>query len=161
MYAWNQLLSLAACVQDARIERVDAAEELAPMVDGLTRGLAPSMLIYLDAIEHGPRSVQLRAAYQVGLAHVALVTRARACLATRGRLVRDPDAGARVAALRAGLEPLLRRAGRTAWISFAVIVRAAADDPALVADPVAAAVVRQARAQLASMTAPPWVLEAP
>jgi len=138
--AWNQLLSLASCLQDASIEHVSQPDELAPMVARLTRALAIPMEIYLGAIERGPGPVQLRAAYQLAMAHVALIVRARCSLA-------DP-------ALSAELEPMLERSARIAWLTFAVIDRAAAQDPTLARDPVAQNMVRNARAMLRLLSPP-------
>lgn len=142
---WNQALSFAACLQDDAVARVDRPEQLAPLVDELSRRLAPAMVIYVYALQHGPGPIQVRAAYQIAMAHVALITRARASLA-------DP-------ALDARLEPLLARAKRIAGLSFAVLDRAVAENPALAPDPVTREMVRSARETMAAFPAPAGAVE--
>lgn len=131
---WNQLLSLASCLQDASIERVSNADELAPMIERFQHGLAMPMMIYLRALEEGPGDVQLRAAYQVGMAEVALIVRARSSLA-------NPS-------LRSELEAMLARPTRFARMTFEVMDRAVDEDPTLASDPITRAMVRSARGML-------------
>lgn len=142
---WNQALSFAACLQDNAVARIDRPEQLAPLVDELSRRLAPAMVIYVYALQHGPGPIQVRAAYQIAMAHVALITRARASLA-------DP-------ALDARLEPLLARARRIAGLSFAVLDRSVAENPALAPDPVTREMVRSARQTMAAFPAPAGAVE--
>ncbi len=130
---WNQLMSLAACLQDDHLARVRDADDVAPMVEDMTRMLAPTLLMYLAALENGPAPVQLRAAYQIGAANLALVVRARTSL-----VASDP-------ALRAELEPLLLHAKQTAWIAFAAVAHAADANPAFAVDDVTRTMVRSAR----------------
>ena len=136
-YAWNQALSLAGCLEDSWVPRVYAASELQPMLDELAHRIAPAMLIYIYALEHGPGPVQLRAAYHIAMVHVALITRARAALV-------DP-------ALDVQLEPLLATPIRTARLSLMVIERAVQEEPDLAPDVVTREMVRSARATLAAM----------
>ena len=75
---WDALISFASCTQDRRVYLVEDAGELEGLVNALEDALAPSMQLYAAAIEQGPPDVQLRAAYHVGLAQIAMMTRARA-----------------------------------------------------------------------------------
>jgi hypothetical protein len=148
--AWNQLLSFAGCVQDATIAQITDREQLRPVVARLYQALAPSITLYLEAIEHGPPAIRLRAGYAAGMANIALVTRLRSSLVAPA----DPSDGAAVARYRAlhdELEPLLLRARRTAWVAFAVVDRVAAQDPSAARDPVTRNAVAAARAMLEQM----------
>jgi hypothetical protein len=148
--AWNQLLSFAGCVQDATIARITDWSQLRPVVDRLYDALAPSITLYLEAIEHGPPGIRLRAGYAAGMANIALVIRLRSSLVAPA----DGSGGAAVARYRAlqdELEPLLLRARRTAWVAFAVVDRAAAQDPSVARDPVVRHAVAVARAMLEQM----------
>ncbi|HEX7838557.1 MAG TPA: hypothetical protein VF469_13875, partial [Kofleriaceae bacterium] len=121
--AWDKLLSFAGCVQDASLEPITDLAQLPAEVGKRYDALAPAIMLYLEAIEHGPAPVRLRAAYAVGLANVALITRLRSSLVAPA----DPSNAAamvRYHMLQAELEPLLLRAQRTAWIAFAVVDRA-------------------------------------
>ena len=148
--AWNQLLSFAGCVQDATIARITDRAQLRPVVDRLYDALAPSITLYLEAIEHGPPAIRLRAGYAAGMAHIALVTRLRGSLVVPAD-ESDAEAAARHRTLHDELEPLLLRARRTAWVAFAVVDRAAAQDPSAARDPVARTAVAAARAMLEQM----------
>ncbi len=148
--AWDKLLSFAGCVQDASLEPITDLAQLPAEVGERYDALAPAIMLYLEAIEHGPAPVRLRAAYAVGLANVALITRLRSSLVAPA----DPSNAAamvRYHMLQAELEPLLLRAQRTAWIAFAVVDRAAAEEPAIAADPVARNAVVAARAMLRAL----------
>lgn len=145
--AWNQLLSFAGCVQDASVEPIADLAQLPALVDQRYDALAPAIVLYLEAIEHGPVPVQVRAAYAVGLANVALITRLRSSLVAPAERS-DAAAWMRYRRLHAELEPMLVRALRTAWIAFAVIDRAAEEDPAIAPDPVTRRAVVAARAML-------------
>ena len=149
---WNQALSLAACMQDAAIADVADPEDLDGLVQVLSEALAPSLMIYLGILESAPGPVQLRAAFQVGLANVALITRARCSLVTPKDLVTNPEAAARYRKLHAVLEPLLAHAKRTSQVAFTTVVRAAATTPMLVRDPVAKAMVQTARETLEALS---------
>jgi hypothetical protein len=142
VFGWNQLLSLAACLQDASITPLADPEQLDAMVDAYTRALEIPTTIYAGALEAGPGSVQLRAAYQLGMLHVTLIVRARTAIAGRDR------------ELHARLEDLLSRSTRAAWISFAVIDRAVREEPALDSDAVTTYMVRSARAMLEILPRP-------
>ena len=148
--AWNQLLSFAGCVQDATIPRITERAQLGPMVDRLHHALAPALVLYLEAIEHGPPGIRLRAAYAAGMANIALVTRLRSSLAAPADWS-DGAAVARYRALHDELEPLLLRARRTAWVAFAAVDRAAALEPSVARDPVVRHAVATARAMLEQM----------
>lgn len=51
-------------------------------------GVEPASRIYRDAIEHGPGTVPLRAAYQLGRAHARWIVRARGTGVSRDDLAR-------------------------------------------------------------------------
>jgi hypothetical protein len=135
--SWNQVLSFAGCVQDSAIVRFDAGDDLADGVAKLAKQLAPAMALYFAAIQHGPSSVQLRAAYEVGMAHVALVTRARSSIHPPADLRTNAAAARHYRELHERLEPALAQYAETAWLVFSTIDRAAKADPALASDPVA------------------------
>lgn len=143
---WGQVLSLAACVQDATVASITTSEQLRPTLESLAQALGPSTMLYVYAVENGPESVQLRATYQIGMAFVGLAIRARAS-------IRFPP-------LRAELEPLLEPVTRTARIAFTLIDRAVRNDPTLESDVVASYMIRDARlklAQLGGTFEPQWL----
>jgi len=156
VYAWNQALSLAGCLQDTTIERVTDPEQLDAMVDDLAHRAAPAMVIYLVALEQAPGPIQLRAAYQIAMDYVALITRARASLVAPPDLATNPEAARRYRALHDQLEKRLQKAEETAWVSFAVIGAAVEQDPSLATDPVNRNMVRSARAMLEVMRRSEW-----
>ena len=151
-HAWRQLLSLAACVQDGSVEAVDELGALAAMVEELSGRLALPMKIYLGALEHGDAPIQLRAAFQVGMAYVALSTRARSGIAA----LPDPaaatdDAARRHHQLHARVELLLVPARRAAWVAFRAIDAAVEEDGVLARDEVERYMVRAARQMLPAL----------
>jgi len=150
-HAWGQLLSLAACAQDGSIPAAADPADLAPMVEALSRRLALPVLIYLDALEHGDTPIQLRAAFQIGMAYVSLSTRARSSIAAPPDLASGGAAERRYHELHARLEPLLAVARHAAWISFRTIDEAATEDPALAGDEVERNMVRTARQMLTAL----------
>ncbi len=139
-FGWNQLLSLASCLQDNTIIPITDEDEVELIVDRYHALLYVPMLIYVGVLENAPGPVQLHAAYHVGMAYLTMVIRAR-------RSVTSP-------ALRAKLEPLVEPELRLAAVTFAVIDRVADEDPSLVADEVARNEVRSARALLRLLPAP-------
>jgi hypothetical protein len=148
---WRQLLSLAACVQDGSIVAVREPGGLEPMLDELSRRLALPMMVYLDALEHAETSIQLRAAFQIGMAYVGLSTRARSAIAAPPDLATNPAAARRYRELHAALEPLLAPARRAAWVSFRAIDEAAAMDAALATNEVERNMVCTARRLLGEL----------
>jgi hypothetical protein len=106
------------------------------------------MMIYMGALENGPGPVQLRAAYQLAMAHVNLIVRARSSIVVPPDIATNPGAAQRFYDLHVELEPLLARSERTAWLAFAVIDRAVAQDPTLAPDAVTQNMLRSARAML-------------
>jgi hypothetical protein len=144
---WQRVLSLAACLQDGSTSRVDDPLQLEELVAGMSRRLELPMSIYFAALEEAPASIQLRAAFQIGMAHVALTTRARSSIAA------PPDRAAlpRHRQLHDQLEPLLLPARQVAWTSFATIDRAAAQSSSLASDAVARHMIATARANLAAL----------
>jgi hypothetical protein len=149
---WQRILSLAACLQDGSVSRVDDPLQLEELVAGMSRRLELPMSIYFAALEEAPAPIQLRAAFQIGMAHVALTTRARSSIAA------PPDLAARAGAmthyrqLHDQLEPHLLHARQVAWVSFATIDRAAADDSTLASDVVARHMIATAREMLAALS---------
>lgn len=146
-FGWNQLLSLGSCLQDTTITPVTDEAELRPMVDRYHDALYLPMLIYVGVLENAPGPVQLHAAYQVGMAHLMMVVRAR-------RSVSSP-------ALEAKLEPMLEPSLRIARLTFAVIDRVVDQNPAFVTDEVGRAEVRSARALLRVLNSPTEMPPAP
>jgi hypothetical protein len=147
-HAWRQLLSLAACMQDGAVPSAIEPDEVEVMVEALSARLAPPLLIYLHALEHGDGPVQLRAAFQIGMAYVAFATRARSALAAPPDLATNPAAEQRYREHRDRLEPLLLPARRAAWISFQAIDEAAARSGADPGDEVERNMVCAARGML-------------
>ncbi|HEU4727271.1 MAG TPA: hypothetical protein VFT22_05270 [Kofleriaceae bacterium] len=159
-HAWNQLLSFASCVQDASAGRLTEPDQIEALVDELSEALSPALLLYVEAIEHGPPVIKLRAAYQAAMAHVALITRLRASISSPMDVL-DASAWARYRSLHDALEPHLVRAQQTAWFAFAVIDRVVTQDPALARDPVMRNVVRDARVMLRLLGASDRVRDVP
>lgn len=137
MRAWDQVLSFAACIQDSSVGRIGEDEDPSVTVATLVHKLSPAMALYFASIQHGPSWVQVRAAYEIGLAHVALLTRARASLPS--------SAGAEQ---RERLEAAVARYAETAWMVFAAIDRAARQDTAMATDPVTRYMVSDSRHML-------------
>jgi hypothetical protein len=134
---WDDVLSFAARIQDRSVYYVDDAEQLAFLVEELEAGLEPSLRLYISAVNEGPGPIQLRAAYYIGIGQVALMTRARASLAT-------PE-------LRDALEPLLEPHAQIACVLFATIDQQSLFDPSLAPDAANRFMIRSARDQLASL----------
>jgi len=147
MRAWDQVLSFSACIQDSTVGRIGDDEDPSVTVAMLAHKLSPAMALYFATIQHGPSWVQVRAAYEIGLAHVALMTRARASLVSPD-LRAGPEAVQRNREQHALLEAAIARYGETAWMVFAAIDRAARQDPALAADPVTRYMVWSSRQML-------------
>jgi hypothetical protein len=147
-FASQQALSFAACLLDTSVTRTDEPKALPGMVEELTNTSAPAMMVYLVALEHAPPSLQLRVAYQLGVANVALLTRARSSIAAP-----KPElaAHARYSKLRGMLEPLLVPVSRRAAASFVLVDKIARDMPELADDPVAAYMIRSARAMFGGL----------
>lgn len=138
---WNAVLSFAGCIQDNRVLRVERREQLPGLIVQLHEGLAPSLQFYVMALQLAPPPIQLRAAYAVGLAHVAMLTRARASLA-------DPRLGDE-------LERLLDRDARLAHRVFSTIVEISTGNPELAQDPMGRYIVRSS-ARFAAQLAKRW-----
>jgi hypothetical protein len=151
--AWDRMVSFATCIQDARVARIEHADQLPGLVEQLHEALAPSVELYVTVVERGPAPVKLRAAYHVGLTYVALLTRARSSIAAPDPA--DAAAVARHRELHASLEPLLEPFAKLVWLLFTAIDRAVAEDPALVPDAVTRYMVRSAR-ELAEQLGRSW-----
>ncbi|HWO23612.1 MAG TPA: hypothetical protein VNO30_32950 [Kofleriaceae bacterium] len=150
-HTWQELLSLAACLQDASVAAVGEPGELVPMVEALSRRLAPPMRIYLAALERGDALIQLRATFQIGMAYVALATRARSSIVVPAGAEADGDAARRHRELHARLEPLLVPARRAAWVAFRAIDEAAAEDGTLAGSELDRGMIRAAREMLPAL----------
>jgi hypothetical protein len=150
--AWRRYLSLAACVQDGSIEPATDPDQLAAMVEDMSQRLALPILIYLDALENAGTPIQLRAAFQVGMAYVALSTRARSAIAAPPDLATNEAAARRYRELHGRLEPLLVPARRAAWITFRAIEEAAAMDPSLGRDEVERHMICTARRMVPALS---------
>jgi len=137
MRAWDQVLSFAACIQDSTVAKIGEDEDPSVTVAMLAHRLSPAIALYFASIQHGPSWVQLRAAYEIGLAHVTLVTRARASLPSSASVEQ-----------RERLEAAVAQYAETAWMVFAAIDRAARQDPAMAPDPVTRFMVLDARRML-------------
>lgn len=147
-HGWRQVLSLAACMQDGAVPPATAPDELEEMVEALSVRLAPPLLVYLHALEHGDAPVQLRAAFQIGMTYVAFSTRARSALAAPPDLATNRAAEQRYRERRVRLERLLLPARRAAWVSFQAIDEAAARSGAEPGDEVERNMVCAARGML-------------
>jgi len=140
--AWNQLLSFAACVEDTRAV-VGTSGDIEQVVQDMAHALAPSLALYLQAIEKGPGPVQIRAAYHVGMAYIGLVTRARATI-TAPTDLKNEKAMAEFRDKHAKLEKLLAPALKACRMTFVVIVAAAKQDPSIISDEVTRSIVLKA-----------------
>ncbi|HEY6039679.1 MAG TPA: hypothetical protein VIV58_35605 [Kofleriaceae bacterium] len=149
---WNQLLSLAACLQDASITPVADREGLVNAMETYVHALEIPTTLYIGALRAGPGPVQVRAAYQIAMLHVTLIIRARSSLVTPVDFATNPEAARLDAELHADLEELLAPSLRVATVSFGVIVRAVEEDPTLAPDPVTRNMVHSARAMLEILT---------
>ncbi|HSD90332.1 MAG TPA: hypothetical protein VLB44_22540 [Kofleriaceae bacterium] len=145
---WSKALSFAGCVQDATVFEVSDPDELRPMLLELTRALAPTLALYLSIIQYGPEPVQVRAAYQIGMMYVALVTRARSSIVLADGEMSDPEAVREYRDLHDSLEPMLQRPIHTARLVFIMVDRVARENPSIAPDPVTKQMVRSARAML-------------
>jgi hypothetical protein len=150
--AWNQALSFAGCMQDSTLSQIDRIDQLPGFVDQLQTALQPALHLYTAAVEGGPGPIQLRAAYQIGMAEVSLVIRARSSIAVPD-FATNAAAAARHRELHDRLEPLLEPAAKAAWMLFTLIDRAVIEDPALATDAVTQNMVRTAR-ELAPLLGP-------
>lgn len=139
---WNQVLSLAGCVQENALATASTPAEVEAMVHRFSHGLALPAWLYLRALKSGPRTVQIRAAYQLGMLAVTLMVRTHASIPARDRR------------LHAALERQLAPSERIAWIAFDAIDRAVAKDPSLAPDPVTKGMVRSARTMLRTLPKP-------
>jgi len=144
---WDLRLSLAACVQDASVLPIDSPLDVEPLVTELTQRLVPAMMVWRDALDRGPPVVQLRAAFHIGFATVAMMTRARRSIGAPPQFSKV-DAAERERVLRARLEPYLTPSKQVAWAAFSVIDKVARDVPEFEADPVHRSMVRTARTLL-------------
>lgn len=143
--AWDQLLSFAACVQDATIARIEDPAQLEDLVDDLQSALSPALRLYTAAAEQGPGPIKVRAALQLALAEAALITRARASIVAPPDLRTNPVAAARYHALHDRLEPLLEPQARFACTLIAVVDRSVLGDPRLAPDAFTQSLLASAR----------------
>ena len=133
---WNRVLSFAACIQDASVEAVADAAMLPALVDRFAERLLPSLTLYASAAQNGPGPIKLRAVYQIGMAELDLMVRARLSITP---------------ALRPELEKLLAPSAAVALLSFSIIDQVVTEDPTLAPDGVTAYMVRRARELLVEL----------
>lgn len=153
---WNQILSFAACVQDASLEHIDDAEQLPALIARFELALAPSMALYLAALEHGPTPVQLRAAFQIGMMQISLITRARESLVAPDDRQKNAKSAASYRKLQHQLEPLLQTPAKLAWTLFMTIDQVASEAPSTITDDVTRNMVRTSHAMAQSLR---WSLD--
>lgn len=153
---WNQVLSFAACVQDTSLEHVDDPEQLPALIARFELALAPSMALYLAALEHGPTAIQLRAAYQIGMMQISLITRARESLIAPDDRRKNTKSAANYRKLQQQLEPLLQTPAKLAWTLFMTVDQVASEDPSTITDDVTRNMVRTSQAMAQSLR---WSLE--
>jgi len=137
--AWNQLLSYAASVG-----RIVSAFQLPGFIEQLEVALVPSLMYYVAAVQNGPGPVKIRAAYQIGMSQLTLVTRARMSMTS-------PELGEE-------LEPMLEAPAKLAWSAFTLIDRVATENPEVAPDVVTQNIVRSAR-QYAVLLERVWSFE--
>lgn len=142
---WNQVLSFAACIQDATVARIKDADEIEDFVDELQSALEPALELYVAAVEQGPGPIKARAALQIAMAEAALITRARASIAALSDLGSHVDAAAHHRELHERLEPLLEPQATFVWILVEIVDRAVAREPALAPDVVTRTLLASAR----------------
>jgi hypothetical protein len=147
---WERQLSRASCLADSTIFLVESPFDVGPMYSDMSFALRPAMEIWLAAIEEGPPIVRLRTAYHVGLAAVAIMTRARSSLVAPAGMT-ALEAPHRERVLRARLEPLLVPAKKVAVSAFSVIDDVARENPEFEHDPVQRAMVRSSRMMLRAL----------
>ena len=152
---WQQRLSLAACRQQLVVAPVSTPQQFGPLVASLDRQMAPSQVIYRDAMARGPGSIRILAAYGLGMTYRNIIVRARMALeagtafggATYGGGYLD-----HVRALHLTMEALLAREFDGARAAFTEVGRLAEADPAAArADTVTASAVTHAQGELAAL----------
>ena len=141
---WNSWLSFAACAQDASVGEIAAVDQLPGLVEDLQASLVPTLELYLAAVQRGPGPVKIRASFQMAMAQVALITRARSSIKAPARWT-DSRATVRFERLHAELEPLLEESALLAWRLMWAIDRTVTETPALAPDPVTRHMARMAR----------------
>ncbi len=139
---WTNLLSLATCMQEPRVPVMDDPAEVRITVETLTQELAPSMLIYVAALQNGPPAVQLRASYAIGLTSLALVTRVRSAIPPAN--LADPGSVRHAMFVHALAERWLEPAKQTVRVSMKLVVQLMLRDRSLAADPALRAMVDSA-----------------
>ena len=143
---WSNLISVATCMQQVRVPCIDDPAAVEGIVQGLAGEIAPSILVYVAAMEHGPNDAKLRAAYHIGLTSVALATRARSAIAVPD--LTDEVAAKRFRILHTRVEYALAPVLATARVSFGLVVTIAEHDRELRRDPVQRNMIRSAAAML-------------
>lgn len=141
---WNQVLSFAACLQDGSLARIENPDELPALIAQFQLAHAPSMTLYLAALQYGPPDVQLRAAFQIGQMQIGLISRARASLVAPADRRTNRRSAASYRELQQRLEPLLEDTAKLGWMLFNTIRHTASENPSLVFDDVTRNMVRAA-----------------
>src|SRR5689334_2770172 len=142
---WNQVLSFAACIQDATVARIEDANLLETLADEMQLALDPALQLYVAAMEQGPGPIKVRAALQIAMAEAALITRARMSIAAPPDLPTNAVAAARHRELHERLEALLEPQAIFASALVRVVDRAVAGEPRLAPDVVTRNLLASAR----------------
>ncbi len=136
---WDQRLSLAGCRPLVAPAAVSDPAKFPALITALETSAAPSLAAYRDAIDRGPAEIKIAAAYDLGMAYVNLMVRARNAVrvadtggmyggttyGNRGQTYLD-----RLHALHATLEQLLSGERAAALAAFDDVARLADENPA-------------------------------
>jgi len=144
LLAWDQRLSLAACLENTTDPPPPAREpeQLRALLGYLDDSVKQSRAIYRDAMAHGPTQIQVLAAFKLGMTSVNIMVRARNAIPASSDLDKH-------LALHRALEPLLASYAREATSAFTEADRLATRAPAdAAASAVMKAIVASARSQL-------------
>ena len=148
LFAWDQRLSLAACLENTTAPAPAAREpeKLRGLVGYLDESVRRSRAINRDAMAHGPTTqIQRLAACGLGMTSDNIMVRARTAIPA------SLDLDKRLA-LHRGLEPLLASYARDAASAFTEVDRLATRSPAdAQANAVMQAIVASARSQLGAI----------
>ncbi len=133
---WEQRLSLAACRQQFSVSQTSDPAELGDVIAGIDRAMAPSIVMYRDAMERGATpQIQILGAYGLAMANVDTMVRARSAIH-----VLDGSAGTyggatygktldRYQIMSRALEPQLAKYRDAAVAAFTEVVRLANQYP--------------------------------
>src|SRR5512139_2371282 len=124
--AWNQRLSLAACMQPVEVYiATGTLRGLGTLVANISRAMGPSMTIYQDAIGRGPDQVRLLATYGLGMTYVETMVRARRAIDLQSSIGGSTYGLDRAQFLHNSLEVLLVQPRVAATRAFREVIRMA------------------------------------